>query len=253
MPPAPILACTVHALIRPLRLLVFIVLLLNKLHMDPQSADSLLQKTSPASDPAPIMQLSTELFAQANQLAIHQQQLNRLTSLTEELVTTLKNLSIAAQQPASAQMAAPVNAMPSQNPAVSPRLAFPDKFDGDSSKCQGLLLQCSLFVNQQPMLYPTDLGKIYFVCSLLTGKALEWATAVWRADGSTFPSFEAFLHRFKEVFGHPAGDKSAGKQLMLNPGRKTAAEYTLSFHTLAAKTDWTEDALFCLNYCSEKD
>ncbi len=42
----PILACTVHALISPLRLFVFIVLVLNKLHMDPQSADSSLQKTS---------------------------------------------------------------------------------------------------------------------------------------------------------------------------------------------------------------
>ncbi len=100
------------------------------------------------------------------------------------------------------------------------------------------------FVNQQPMLYPTDLGKISFVCSLLIGKALEWATAVWREDGSTFPSFEVFLQRFKEVFDHPAGGKSAGEQLlMLNQGRKTAAEYAVSFRTLAAQTDWTEDAL----------
>ncbi len=43
MPPAPILACSVHALISPLRLFVCIVLVLNKLHMDPQSADSALQ------------------------------------------------------------------------------------------------------------------------------------------------------------------------------------------------------------------
>ncbi len=43
LPPAPILACTVHALISPLGLFVFIVLVLNELHMDPQSADSSLQ------------------------------------------------------------------------------------------------------------------------------------------------------------------------------------------------------------------
>ncbi len=167
--------------------------------MDPQPTDSSLQKTSPTSDPAVVMQLSTELSAQANQLAIHQHQLTRLTSLTEELVNALQNLRLAATQPelASAQVAAPVHAMPSQSPAVSPRLAFPDKFHGDPSKCQGFLLQCSLFNNQQPMLYPTDLGKMSFVCSLLTGKALDWATAVWRADGSTFPSFQVFLQRFK--------------------------------------------------------
>ncbi len=189
LPPALISACIVNALLSPLRLLVCTVLLFNKLHMDPQSTDSSLQKTSPTSDPAVVMQLSTELSAQANQFAIHQHQLTRLTSLTEELVNALQNLRVAAPRPelASAQVAAPVHAMPSQSPAVSPRLDFPDKFDGDPSKCKGFLLQCSLFVNQQPMLYPTDLGKMSFVYSLLTGKALEWATAVWRADGSTFP------------------------------------------------------------------
>ncbi len=83
------------------------------------------------------------------------------------------------------------------------------------------------------MLYPTDLGKMSFVCSLLTGKALEWATAVWRGDGSTFPSFQVFLQNFKEVFDHLAGGKSAGEQLlMLNQGRRAAAEYALSFCTL---------------------
>jgi len=60
--------------------------------MDPHSVDPALQKTSPHSDPAAIVQLTTELSAQANQLAVHQHQLNRLTSLTEELVKTLQSL-----------------------------------------------------------------------------------------------------------------------------------------------------------------
>ncbi len=62
-------------------------------------------------------------------------------------------------------------------------------------------------------------------------------------EGSTFPSFKVFLQRIKEVFDHPAGGRSAGEQLlMLNHGRRAAAEYALSFRTLAAQTDWTEDA-----------
>lgn len=67
---------------------------------------------------------------------------------------------------------------------------------------------------------------------------------MWREDGSAFPSFDVFLQCFKEVFEHSAGGKRAGEQLLtLNQGRKTAAEYALSFRTLTAETDWTEDTL----------
>ncbi|KAI2659483.1 Transposon Tf2-9 polyprotein [Labeo rohita] len=127
---------------------------------------------------------------------------------------------------------------------ISPRLAFPEKFDGNPAKCKGFLLQCSLFVNQQPALYPTDSSRIAFVCSLLTGRALDWATAMWRDDGSTFPTFGQFLHHFREVFEHPTGGKGAGEQLLeLSQGRRTAADYALSFRTLAAQTTWVEDTL----------
>lgn len=128
---------------------------------------------------------------------------------------------------------------------MNPRHAFPRaKFEGNPAKCKGFLLQCSLFVNQQPALYPTDSSRISFVCSLLTGRALDWATAVWREDGSTFPTFSLFLQSFREVFENPTGGKSAGDQLLsLCQGKTTAAEYALSFCTLAAQTNWVDDTL----------
>lgn len=68
--------------------------------------------------------------------------------------------------------------------------------------------------------------------------------AVWREDGSAFPSFESFLQRFREVFDHPKEGKSAGEWLLvLSQDKKTAAEYALTFHTLAAQTNWVEDTL----------
>ncbi|KAI2654269.1 Transposon Tf2-6 polyprotein [Labeo rohita] len=197
----------------------------------PPPSVSPLQKTSPPSDPAivnptssdmapqasppSVLQIASELSAQASMLAAHRQQLDHLTDLTGQL---------------------PV--------ATSPRLAFPEKFDGTAAKCRGFLLQCTLFVNQQPHLYPTEEGKISFVCSLLTGRALDWATAVWRLNRPTFPSFAAFLQQFQEVFQPSSGSGEAGEEIMaLRQGRRTAADYALTFRTLAAQSGWNDGPL----------
>ncbi len=134
--------------------------------------------------------------------------------------------------------------LPAQSTSVNPRLAFPDKYDGNPTHCRGFLLQCTLFVNQQPALYTTEEGKISFVCSLLTGSALEWMTAVWRGGRLPFRSFDEFLQCFREVFDHPRDGRSPDELLLtLSQGRRSAAEYALVFRTLAAQTTWTEDPL----------
>lgn len=207
--------------------------------MDPTQSDHSQQKTSPPSDPAALMQLSTELSAQASQLALHRHQLSRLTTLTDELVQALQGLRLSSINTTADQPPAQSNPPPAVTSPVSPRLAFPENFDGTPTKCKGFLLQCSLFVSQQPSLYPSDSSRIAFVCSLLTGRALEWATAVWRTDGSTFPTFETFLQQFREF-----REGNAGEQLLtLSQGRRSAAEYALSFRTIAAQTTWVEDTL----------
>ncbi len=215
-------------------------IVLIKLQMDHHVTDPSLQKSSPEIDPAVFYQFTTEVSAQASALASHQQQLGRLTSLTEELVKTLQALQLS-----PSAMNPPMHNPPPPAPVTaSPRLAFPEKFDGSPSRCKGFLLQCSMFVNQQPTLYSTDENRIAFVCSLLTGRALEWATAVWSDERTVFPSFTRFLQRFREVFEHPAGGKEVGEQLLaLRQGRSTAADYALSFRTLSAQTGWADDPL----------
>ncbi len=214
--------------------------------MDPNSVDSSLQKTSPELDPAAVYRLSTEVSAQANMLVAHQQQLARLTSLTEELVTTLRAFRLSPSE--SAPPPPPVDPAPQAPPLshsmASPRLAYAEKFDGTPAKCKGFLLQCSLFVSQQPVLYPTEESRIAFLCSLLTGKALDWVTAVWNFNRPAFTSFESFLQRFRAVFDLPEGGDAAGEQILtLKQGRNTAAEFALAFRTLAAQTGWPDDPL----------
>ncbi|KAL0159656.1 hypothetical protein M9458_043381, partial [Cirrhinus mrigala] len=60
----------------------------------------------------------------------------------------------------------------------------------------------------------------------------------------SFPSFVSFLKHFREVFEHSAHGGEVGEQLLtLRQGHKTAADYALTFRTLAAQTGWTEDPL----------
>ncbi len=141
---------------------------LLKPHMDPHASDSALQKTSPEIDPAVFFHFTTEVSAQATILVTHQQQLTRLTLLTEEMITAVRELR---QQTPVAQTPAANIASPdpiSSTAITSPRLAFPDKFDGSPSKCKGFLLQCSMFVSQQPRLYSTEesplgSGRVQFI------------------------------------------------------------------------------------------
>ncbi len=189
--------------------------------MDPNFSDSSLQKTSPSSDPAALMQLFnraictsfTAHLAPTPVKSTHHPDRGAGQSTARTKCITAETAS----HPPPARSSSP----PAQVPSINPRLAFPEKFDGESAKCKGFLLQCSLFVNQQPSLYPTDSSRIAFVCSLLTGKALEWATAVWRMDGSAFLTFDSFLQQFREVFEHSADGRNAGDQLLtLSQGRK---------------------------------
>ncbi len=89
--------------------------------MDPNANDSSLQKTSPDFDPAAFYHFTTEVSAQASVLVTHQQQLNRLTSVTEELVKTLQALRLQAPNAS----APPLNPPPTHATSTtsSPRLA----------------------------------------------------------------------------------------------------------------------------------
>ncbi len=212
--------------------------------MDLPLPTDLLQNTSPYEDPATMSALSAAFTAQASQLATHHHQLTRLTSLTEELVTAMQNLQTSSADTSSASASPSLAPAPVLQTAASPRLALPEKFDGNPGKCKGFILQCSLFLNQQPSPHSTDVSKISFVSSLLTGRALDWITAVWRTDGSAFRSYDEFLRDFQAVFEHSKGGKGAEDLLLeLAQGRTSAAEYALDFRTLAAQTNWTDNSL----------
>lgn len=104
--------------------------------------------------------------------------------------------------------------------------------NGDPTKCEGLLLLCSLnFVAQEDL---SDESKVAHVLSPLTDKVLTWATTVSL-------SFTELIH---PIFNHASEGKQISKRLMAVKQRnQMAAKYALEFHMLVAESGWKALAL----------
>ncbi|ROI96441.1 Retrotransposon-derived protein PEG10 [Anabarilius grahami] len=123
-------------------------------------------------------------------------------------------------------------------------MARPAPYSGSAEDCSGFLLQCELVLEMQPHLYPSDTSKIAFLISQLSGKALKWADSIWSQHGAVTQSYSAFISHFREVFGKPITDSSAGEKLYnLKQGSMSIYDYALQFRTLAAVCGWNEQAL----------
>ncbi|KAK3525785.1 hypothetical protein QTP70_007545 [Hemibagrus guttatus] len=180
------------------------------------------QNTSPTMDPAELCEI---VVWQGAIILSYQDQV-------EALQDQLRSASIAAPPAARGE---------------SPRLALPDKFDGTADCCQGFLRQCEVFFSHQPGIYHVEETQCAFLMSLLTSRALEWASAVWDADPQIRSSFSYFTGMIREVFEYPAGGNDISLQLMeLRQGSDTAADYAIKFRTLAAQSGWNDAALWAV-------
>ncbi|KAK3516480.1 hypothetical protein QTP70_017817, partial [Hemibagrus guttatus] len=196
--------------------------------MDPNTSASggaPSQNTSPIMDPAELRDI---IVRQGAIIRSYQDQV-------EALQEQLRGASIAASRdPPTAR-------------GESPRLALPDKFDGSADRCRGFLRQCEVFFAHQPGVYSKEETQCAFIMSLLTDRALEWASAVWDADPQIRSSFSHFAGLIREVFEYPAGGKDISVQLMeLRQGTDTAADYAITFRTLAAQSGWNDASLWAV-------
>ena len=75
--------------------------------------------------------------------------------------------------------------------------------------CQGFLLQLELYL---AAVQPAPMGpeRVSALISRLTGKALEWANAIWGREGLTLDNYEDFTRRFRAVFDHPPEGRAVG-------------------------------------------
>lgn len=87
--------------------------------------------------------------------------------------------------------------------------------------------------------------------SLLPCSLVKLGTEVMTKDFATIMAYSSktfekslntlFIENFREVFKYPAGGQETGVQLQhLKQGEQTAAEYALTFHTLASQRQCIE-------------
>ncbi|KAK3521410.1 hypothetical protein QTP70_004340 [Hemibagrus guttatus] len=184
-----------------------------------------LQNTSPIMDPAELRDI---IVRQGASIRSYQEQME---SLQDQL--------------RSASLAAPWDTPTDRG--ESPCLALPDKFEGSADRCRGFLRQCEVFFSHQPEMYSKGETQCALVMSLLTDRALEWASAVWDADPQIRSSFVYFSGMIREVFEYPAGGKDISIQLMeLRQGSDAAADYAIRFRTLAAQSGWNDASLWAV-------
>ncbi|ROL42979.1 Retrotransposon-derived protein PEG10 [Anabarilius grahami] len=170
----------------------------------------------------------------------------------QALVDALRRtLTINPPPPPTITSSSPAPAVTTVNTVISPSppvyaspMARPAPYSGSAEDCSGFILQCELVLEMQPQLYPTDTAKIAFLISQLSGKALKWADSIWSQHGDVTQSYSAFISHFREVFGKPIFDSSAGEKLYnLKQGEMSIYDYALQFRTLAAVSGWNEQAL----------
>ncbi|KAK3538403.1 hypothetical protein QTP86_001751 [Hemibagrus guttatus] len=163
-----------------------------------------------------------------------------------DLVETLRQAlaALPAHAPTSPATTSANTVTTSSAPLYVSPMAQPAPYSGLAEDCNGFILQCSLVLEMQPHLYPTERSKVAFVISQLLDWALLWAESLWSQNSPVTQSYAGFMEHFKEVFGKPSWDSSVGEELCrLQQGKLTVPEYALQFRTLAAKSSWNEQAL----------
>ncbi|KAL6480093.1 hypothetical protein MHYP_G00111260 [Metynnis hypsauchen] len=171
-------------------------------------------------DPAELDPISSALQNQGAVIGRHEQLLQdmmqQLTLLvkahTEGAQPASANASTGVGAGAAASAATPVLASPlpptDPNPIHSDALvANPEGYAGDPETRRGFLLQCSLVFEQQPSWFPTERSKVAYMISLLTGRALAWATSLWEQDSPDTASGESFKRAMCTTFHNPCGGR----------------------------------------------
>lgn len=208
-------------------------------------------------DPTDLDNFRQALSAQGILVGQHEQALRGIMEKLQDLTSNISELNHHLQQrPAQSSMSATSVHDPSEHATPppfqplhmssprEPHMPVPERYCGDLGACGRFLLQCSLVFDLQPSTYNSDKSRIAFILGLLTGRAAQWATALWENNSPICQSYNVFSQEMRRVFDHPVKGKEASKRLLsLSQGHSPVAQYAVDFRILAAESGWDDEAL----------
>uniref|UniRef100_A0A096LWZ1 CCHC-type domain-containing protein n=1 Tax=Poecilia formosa TaxID=48698 RepID=A0A096LWZ1_POEFO len=199
--------------------------------------------------PNPADTIRRALAEQQSAIQSHEKVLRDLSASQAETNRRLEEianfLQTSSQQP---PVAAPD---PTPDPAPVSRAMYseirppsPERFDGDSNKCKGFIMQCSLIFNHSPQSFLNDGAKIAFIIAHLSGRALSWAEAKFPDPTNFACTFTEFLADFKQVFTCDPDKTANSRELWsLKQGQRSVADFAIDFRIMAAASAWNPAAL----------
>lgn len=190
-------------------------------------------------DPAKENPLQTAVELQGAMLGRHDEELTAARHAVETLAAQMSDLSMQVFQ---LRRDPPTHSSTPETP--EPRINNPPCYAGEPTECRSFLTQCEVVFSLQPATYSRDRARIAYVISLLTGRAREWGTATWEAGAECINQFDLFKEEMIRVFDRSAhGDEASRILSTLRQGRRSAADFSIEFRTLATTCGWNEPAL----------
>uniref|UniRef100_A0A3B1JYI4 Retrotransposon gag domain-containing protein n=1 Tax=Astyanax mexicanus TaxID=7994 RepID=A0A3B1JYI4_ASTMX len=197
----------------------------------------LTERSSPNMDPAEQLDLEQVKIALGNQgvaIGKHEQTLQQILAQLRDLTTILSQNLLQPIQPAPLGPAPPQVEELMTPGGVEPSLPTPVRYGGQPGGCRGFLLQCSL----------SECAKVAYIISLLSGRALAWATPVWENQPAVCATATLFAAALSWSFDLPARGEEAGTCLLnLHQHGRSVSDYAIEFCTLSAESGWNSSAL----------
>lgn len=137
------------------------------------------------------------------------------------------------------------NNNPFVNNSSPGKVALPEKFDGNSTKLNGFIVQCAIYIAANPNSYQYPMEKVSLIASLLKDDAADWLYRYVNSVNLGSITYEGFIEQLRIQFDNSSTKFEAARNLyyLHHSELGQVNKFITEFQKIAPKTDWNEAAL----------